>query len=75
MRVARSGVSYHASLEWRFAAQWANYRWEDFVKLDGEQQSAHLAAYRIKMQEEAVLAKEQAMTMQRNRAKGRQRRK
>lgn len=41
--------------EWRLAAQWAGYRYEDFELLDGDHQSAHVAAYRDAMMMRAVL--------------------
>lgn len=56
MATARSGISFSTALEWRLAAQWAGYRYEDFVELEGDLQSAHVAAYRSYQQIEAVLA-------------------
>lgn len=56
----RSGLRYAAEMEWRLAAQWAHYRYEDWQMLDGELQSAHVAAYRVAKQAEAVLAHEGA---------------
>jgi len=58
--VPRSGLQYAAQLEWRLAAQWAHYRYEDFQMLEGEQQSQHVAAYRIHSQAEALLQQEGA---------------
>lgn len=60
MPTQRSGVTYSKELEWRLAAKWAGYTYEDFCKLDGERQSDHIAAYRSSNQIEAVLATEQA---------------
>lgn len=54
----RSGVSYSREFEWFLAARWAGYRWREFRMLDGEEQSHIVAAYRVQMQIEAVLAKE-----------------
>jgi hypothetical protein len=54
--VPRSGVTYAGELEYRFAAQWAHYQWEDFIDLDGEDQSAIVASYRAYNQIEGVLA-------------------
>lgn len=61
----RSGLEWDSEVEWRQAAAWANYRYEDFQLLPGEQQSAHVAAHRIHAHAESVLAHEQA---KRNRA-------
>jgi hypothetical protein len=58
--VPRSGVSYGDEFEWREAARFALYRWEDFCRLDGEAQSAIVAHYRVHGQIEAVIAHEQA---------------
>lgn len=66
----RSGVTYNRFLEWRFAAQWALYRYEDFVKLDGQLQSAHVAAYRISQQMASVNAREEAKAASRKPRKG-----
>ena len=44
-------------------AAWANYTWEAFCELGGEQMSAHVAAYRTEKQIEAVLAAWQAKHM------------
>lgn len=54
----------------RLAAQWAGYRYEEFVELEGEQQAEHIAAYRVTHQVEAVLS-HQAKTEQRQQAKPR----
>lgn len=52
-------------MEWRLAAAWANYTWEQFCELDGEQMSAHIAAYRVHNQIEALLAHVQAGELRR----------
>lgn len=59
-RLPASGLQYGAELEWRLAARWAHYRYEDFVELTGEQQAAHVAAYRIQHYGEAVVAHDRA---------------
>lgn len=48
-------MTYSAEFEWRLAARWANYRYEDFEQLDGELQSAHVAAYRDDLTMRAVM--------------------
>jgi len=63
--VPRSGIEYSAELEWRFAARWAGYRLEEFFALDGEEQSAIVASYRIQNQVEAVLSLEQIRELRR----------
>lgn len=45
------------------AAKWNNYRFEDFIKLEGEMQSRAVAAY-----EEALLMEAVAMTDQQKQA-------
>lgn len=50
-------MSYTPFLEWRLAAQWANYTWEQFEALEGDQQAGVVASYRAFNQIEAVLAK------------------
>jgi len=43
-------------MEWRLAARWAGYRYDDeFALLAGETQSRIVAAYRIAMHSEAVV--------------------
>lgn len=59
----RSGVTYSRELEWRLAAAWANYTWEQFCELDGEQMSAHIAAYRTQNQIDSVLAVDRSRRM------------
>lgn len=70
IKVPLSGIEYAPELHWRLAAAWANYTWEQFQKLDGEDQAAHIAAYESKMQIEAVLAREQIMRMKRSMPRG-----
>ena len=69
--MARSGISYAGPLEWRFAAQWAGYRYEDFERLPGERQSAHVAAFRAHQQIEGVLVTEQMRQQQAQAAQAR----
>ena len=58
----RSGLEIgDPEFEWRSAAQWAGYRYEDFQKLHGKKQSRIVAHYRDAMQSEAVIAHEQAL--------------
>jgi len=44
-------------LEARLAAKTFNYKWEEFCDLDGWEQSATVAAYRIDQQIEAIAIK------------------
>lgn len=44
--------------EWREAARWAQYSWNDFTDLDGEEQSRIVAHYRCHLQLEAVIAQD-----------------
>jgi hypothetical protein len=60
IRVPRSGIRHSFDLEWQVAAQWAGYRFEEFVKLPTDQQARHIAAYRCEQQERAVVAQAQA---------------
>lgn len=53
-----SKVSYSNFLEWRFAAEDSGYTYEEFEKLEGWRQAAHVAKYRAKNKIEAVLAEE-----------------
>src|SRR3989304_1604318 len=48
--VPRSGVRYADELEWRFASRWSGIAWEDFQAMEGDDQSAVVAAYRCQMQ-------------------------
>ena len=47
------------------AAQWGGYTWTAFCELDGESQSVIVAAYRCKMQMDAVLDHERAKELKR----------
>lgn len=58
--VPRSGIKYSFELEWELAAQWAGYRFEDFIQIPTDQQARHIAAYRCEQQIKAVLSQEQA---------------
>jgi hypothetical protein len=69
--VPRSGATFNPSFEWREAARWARYTWEEFEALDGEQQSAVVAHFRSSRLLEAVIANEEARA---NRQRGRRRR-
>lgn len=53
-----SGFSYSFELEMRFAAQWAGYKWQEFLKLEGEEQDEVLATYEAKHRIEAINAYE-----------------
>jgi hypothetical protein len=66
-RVPRSGISYSREFEWREAAHWAGYLWEEFCELDGDDQAAIIAHYRAHLQLEAVLAQDQERRNRRNR--------
>jgi hypothetical protein len=74
--VPLSGVSYAPELEWRLAARWAGYRYEDFALLDGEEQSDTVAAYRVNGHIEALMAQEQSRRARRRlpRAEGNRKR-
>jgi hypothetical protein len=47
-------------LEWRLAAQWGNYTFEQFCNLEGDEQSDVVATYRTHLQIESVVAYEQS---------------
>lgn len=53
--VPRSGVQFSFDLEWRLAAHFAGYRFEDFILLQTENQAHHIAAYRCYTRIEAVV--------------------
>lgn len=59
----RSGLNFSNELEERLAAQWAGYRYEDFLELDGEVQSGHVAAFRCEKQMEAAVQHKQYRKM------------
>jgi len=67
--VPRSGLEWDSEVEWRQAAAWANYTFENFQLLSGELQSAHVAAYRISQHAEAVIAHENARISRRGMAR------
>jgi hypothetical protein len=69
-RLPRSHVTYSGELEWREAAIAGGYTWKQFCELDGEEQSAEIARYRVHNQIETVIAYEQARD---RRLKGRRR--
>src|SRR5689334_22654883 len=58
IRVPLSGVTHSIEFEWREAAHWARYRWEEFADLDGDEQAAIVAHYRAHTRLEAVLAQD-----------------
>ena len=60
-------MRYADELEWRFAARWSGYTWDHFQALEGDEQSAVVAAYRCQMQIDAILAQEQMRRMNRMR--------
>lgn len=63
-------MSYAPELEWRLAARWAGYKYfEEFTVLDGEEQSAIVASYRIDAYLAAVLTQEQVRESKRKQPK------
>ena len=60
-------MRYADELEWRFASRWSGIAWEDFQAMEGDEQSAVVAAYRCQMQIDAILAQEQMRKMNRTR--------
>ena len=60
-------MRYADELEWRFAARWSGIAWEDFQAMEGDEQSAVVAAYRCQMQIDAILTQEQMRKMNRAR--------
>lgn len=69
--VPRSGIAYSPLLEWRLAARWAGYTFEQFTELEGDEQSMIVASYRANNQIEAVLSAEQVKEMKRAAKAGR----
>lgn len=65
-RVARSGASFSPEFEAREAARWANYTWPEFCAMDGEEQSATVAQFRVSNYLESVISKIQADEAKRN---------
>lgn len=63
------GASFSGIFEWREAARFALVAWERFQEIDGDEQSAIVAHYRVHNQLEAVISQHQ------NRERGRGRRK
>lgn len=55
----RSKIRYSSEFEWREAAHWRRKDWDEFLAMDGEEQSAIIAHYRVHHQIEAILANEQ----------------
>ena len=51
-------MSYSLEFEMREAARFLHYRWQEFLELDGEEQSEIVAHYRAHGQIEGVMAKE-----------------
>ena len=49
-------MSYGEELDWIMAARWSGTPWPMFRTMSGEEQSKIVAAYRVEMQIEAVLA-------------------
>lgn len=64
----RSGFEYGGELHWRIVAAWANYIWEDFKELDGDEQASHVMAYECDAQMKGIEAME---TMRRARRRAR----
>lgn len=58
IHVPRSGARYTQRFEWADAAHWWGYKWEEFVELDGEEQSFLVAVYRAHHQLQAVIQKD-----------------
>lgn len=58
IKVRRSGASYAPELEWVFAAIWAGYTQRAFRRLEGAEQAEIVAAYRCRLQLDAVLEQE-----------------
>ena len=50
-------MTYSDELDWRLAARWAGYKFDDFQLLDGEEQSSIVAAYTLSSRIESVLTK------------------
>lgn len=60
-KTPRSGISYtSAALEYINAAHWDQQSYEEFCMLEPDDQAVIVAAYRVSMQMEAVIAVEQA---------------
>lgn len=55
----RSGVTYNVTLQWIFAAVWANYTPTAFLELAVDDQSLIIAAYEAHEQIRSVLEYEQ----------------
>jgi len=73
--VPRAGITFSPELEWLFAAKWRGLSGEEFAALEGDEQSAIVAAYRTEAQMMAVISQEQAREVQRKsrKPKGRKR--
>jgi hypothetical protein len=68
--VPRSGISFSPEFEAREAARWSLLTWRQFCALDGEEQSATVAQYRVSHMIEAVLAMDQDKRARQKRSKG-----
>jgi len=68
--VPRSGVAYSPAFEAREAARWAHYTWQQFCRLDGEDQSTTVAHYRVSQTIEAVVAADAARRARQKQPKG-----
>jgi hypothetical protein len=68
--VPRSGLTHSDAYEWRMAAHWDGYHWEDFERLSGDEQSAIVALYRTHLRTEAVLAKDMEQRQRRAQQRG-----
>lgn len=65
-------MQYSPLLHWVLAAKWANYRYFDFLELDGSQQSFLVGAYETSNQIEAVVTEAQRRKAEREaKSKGR----
>lgn len=49
-------MAYAPELEWILAAVWAHYPYHEFRRLDGDEQSRIIAAYRAQLLIEAAVA-------------------
>jgi len=69
-KLPRSGARYDESLEWILAAVWAGYTPDTFIEhLDVTWQNRIIAAYRVQMQMDGIIAHEQAREARHKRGK------
>lgn len=60
VRVPRSPLRHNSILEWELARIWSGISITEWEAMDGDRQSFHVAAYKVKHQEDAILAHDQA---------------